>query len=107
MKKKVKKYLNLPQFLYEDLGERNQESACSPSLFYKQSEASRLCRKKGLNFEFKSFFLESQKNLKVISKLLIFQKMDQILRDELKDLFITKQEREILSHKIDYALEVR
>ena len=33
--------------------------------------------------------------------------MDQILRDELKDLFITKQEREILSHKIDYALEVR
>ena len=33
--------------------------------------------------------------------------MDQILRDEFKNLFVTKPEREILSHKIDYALEVR
>ena len=60
----MSKYLNLPQFLYEDLEEQNQESACSLLLFYKQSEASRLCRKKGSNYDFKSFFLESQKSLK-------------------------------------------
>ena len=64
--------------------------------------------KKGFKFRVQELFSRvTEKLKKVISKLLIFQKMDQILRDELKDLFITKQEREILSHKIDYALEVR